>query len=187
MLWNEDSLSHRPHLWYNTWSFSVQWVSASLQCFLNVFNSAVVVHKAHKPKFMVVNGDNLYKFFGWVDFACGWVHCSQLMQWNNHLVHKMKKHACKNSKTIDKMIENDNGFTDRNNCFMDRNCLVTDFASILKSIKSRWESTFTWKLQLLASKSLYVRCTLGRCIHYRVCNFVSFEHIPPSIKANFYN
>lgn len=66
-------------------------VSARLQCFLNMFSGTVIVHKAHKPKLMVVNRYNLYVFFRWVCFACGWVHCSQLMQWNDHLMQELKR------------------------------------------------------------------------------------------------
>ena len=62
-----------------------------LQCSLNIFNSAVIVQEAHKPKFMVVNRDNLYIFFRLVGFACGCVYSSQLVQWNDHLMHG-KKH-----------------------------------------------------------------------------------------------
>jgi hypothetical protein len=105
ILWIENNLSTQTsYLVYNTWCFSAQFVSARLQCFLDMFNSAVVVHKAHKPKFMVVNGDNLYKLFRHVGFACGWVHCSQLMQWNDHLMHKIKRfYDWKYFQTIEKL------------------------------------------------------------------------------------
>lgn len=45
-------------------------VSMRLQCSLNIFNSAVIMHKPHKPKFMVVNRDNLNIFFRRVGSAC---------------------------------------------------------------------------------------------------------------------
>lgn len=60
---------------------------------LEVFDSTVIVDKAHEPELMVINGDKLDVLFSLVDSACWWIHRFQMMLWNNHLNERNEKRA----------------------------------------------------------------------------------------------
>lgn len=54
-------------------------------CFLQMFYGIVVVYKAHKPKFMVVNRDDLDILFWKVCLVQRRFDCTELMQGNHNL------------------------------------------------------------------------------------------------------
>lgn len=44
--------------------------TAGLQRSFKIFHGTVIMYEAHKPKFMVINRNNLYVLFSCIDFAC---------------------------------------------------------------------------------------------------------------------
>lgn len=78
-------LYNRKEAWHNAYHLSQ---AVRLQCSLEIFHSTIIVYKTQKPKFVVVNRDNLYVLFWWIDFAGWWTDRLKLMQRNNHLWQK---------------------------------------------------------------------------------------------------